>query len=270
MQLCQNKLTQLIDPKDRGDHILEDAIIKYKYFRPRLFDDEMREENVLSSHWRKGLRTKNLSQANQVLCNASVGSPSDLGQAPLRALFTRCFLCLRVDFYKVFILLRWKIQTMLLKWNVWVTSLRIGGQSPQSGHTNYLYLGSRGDRFPNTVSTRDRVTWATCFPTLLCEKRKEKKGTWWCAWSGETHTRPNPTRDFSPERMSIAQGLLPAKECLQVNLHLLIITRQSHIFKGLGSECVRQHLNHRRLLGVWRKKEAPDVAGRLAGQQRVC
>lgn len=58
MQLCQNKLTQLIDPKDRGDHILEDAIIKYKYFRPRLFDDEMREENVLSSHWRKGLRTK--------------------------------------------------------------------------------------------------------------------------------------------------------------------------------------------------------------------
>lgn len=106
MQLCQNKLTQLIDPKDRGDHILEDVIIKYKYFRPRLFDDEMREENVLSSHWRKGLRTKNLSQANQVLCNASVGGPSDLGQAPLRALFTRCFLCLRVDFYKVFILLR--------------------------------------------------------------------------------------------------------------------------------------------------------------------
>lgn len=106
MQLCQNKLTQLIDPNDRGDHILEDAIIKYKYFRLRLFDDETREENILSSHWRKGLRTMNLSQANQVLRNASIGGPSDLGQAPLRALFTHFFLCLRVDFYEVFILLR--------------------------------------------------------------------------------------------------------------------------------------------------------------------
>lgn len=83
MQLCQNKLTQLIDPNDRGAHILEDAIIKYKYFRPRLFDDEIREESVLSSHWRKGLRTVNLSQANQVLCKASIGGLSDLGQAPL-------------------------------------------------------------------------------------------------------------------------------------------------------------------------------------------
>lgn len=66
---------------------------------------------------------------------------------------------------------------------------------------------------------------------------------------GEAHTTKS-YKGFSPERMSNAQGLLPVKECLQVNLHLLIITRQSLIFKGLGSECVRRHLNHRQLLGV--------------------
>lgn len=86
-QLCQNKLTQLIDPSDRGDHILEDAIINYKSFRPRLFDDEMREENVLSSHWKRGLRTMNRRQENRVLCHASMGAQCDLGQAPPHAPF---------------------------------------------------------------------------------------------------------------------------------------------------------------------------------------
>lgn len=61
---------------------MEDAIIKYKYFRRRLFDDEIREENVLSGHWKRGLRTRDSSQENQVLCNASIGDLCDLGQAP--------------------------------------------------------------------------------------------------------------------------------------------------------------------------------------------
>lgn len=86
-QLCQNKLTQLIDPRDREDHILEDTIIKYKSFRPRLFDDEIREENVLSSHWKKSLRTMNWRQENRVLCQASIGAQCDLGQAPPHAPF---------------------------------------------------------------------------------------------------------------------------------------------------------------------------------------
>lgn len=52
------------------------------------------------------------------------------------------FLCLHVDFHKVFILLRWKIQYTLLRWNVWVTALGIGGESHRpSRRTNYLYLG---------------------------------------------------------------------------------------------------------------------------------
>lgn len=67
---------------------MEDDIIKYKYFRPRLFDDEIREENVLSSQWKKGLRTLNSSQEDQVLDDASIGSLGDLGQAPTHAFFT--------------------------------------------------------------------------------------------------------------------------------------------------------------------------------------
>lgn len=62
---------------------MEDAIIKYKNFRPRLFDDEIRDENALSSHWKEGLRTMNSSQENQVLCPASIRAQCDLGQGPL-------------------------------------------------------------------------------------------------------------------------------------------------------------------------------------------
>lgn len=67
---------------------MEDAIIKYKYFRPRLFDDEIREEKALSSHREKGLRTMNSSQENQVLGHASTGGQGDLGRAPPCSPFT--------------------------------------------------------------------------------------------------------------------------------------------------------------------------------------
>lgn len=34
----------MIDPTDRRYHILKDTSIKYKYFKCKLFDDEMRTE----------------------------------------------------------------------------------------------------------------------------------------------------------------------------------------------------------------------------------
>lgn len=116
--------------------------------------------------------------------------------------------------------------------------------------------------FPKYYVNKDCLCHlATCFPTLQCKKRKGKNGT-----GGWGAARPNPVSDFSPERRSNAQRLLPIKGCLQVNLHFLIITWQSHIFKVLGSVCVRQYLSHRQ---YWVCKEGNRllmVAGRLAGQ----
>lgn len=43
-QFCQNKLTQTIDSTDRRYHILKNTSTKYKYFKLKLFDDEIRAE----------------------------------------------------------------------------------------------------------------------------------------------------------------------------------------------------------------------------------
>lgn len=85
-QLCQNKLTQLIDPGDRRDHILEDAIIKYKSFRPGSLMMKL-EKKMPYRVTGRSLRTMNRRQENWVLCPASIGAQCDLGQASPHALF---------------------------------------------------------------------------------------------------------------------------------------------------------------------------------------
>lgn len=43
-QFCQNKLTQTMDSTDRRYHILKNTSTKYKYFKLKLFNDEIRAE----------------------------------------------------------------------------------------------------------------------------------------------------------------------------------------------------------------------------------
>lgn len=73
----------MIDPTDRRYHILKDTSTKYKYFKLKLFDDEIRAEKSyqVSANrvWEQWTQVKRIWFSPP---NASTGALCDLGQFP--------------------------------------------------------------------------------------------------------------------------------------------------------------------------------------------